>query len=122
MAETGDEETAKNCGPCARALWSNVLGSIGIPSTSGSVALQTGQAKIHIPETWIFARLPWKYAQRLYSRSAQSTVAEGHLRIDVWTSQPKSWPFDRLAAGKVDWLRTISSAGIVWLAGPCCIL
>jgi hypothetical protein len=46
-----------------RALWSNVLGSIGIASTSGSVELQTGQNKIHIPATWIFALLPWEYAQ-----------------------------------------------------------
>ena len=53
VAKSRDEETANSCGPCARALWSNVLGSIGIPSTSGSVELQTGQAKIHIPATWI---------------------------------------------------------------------
>ena len=121
LANTRDEEMTKSCGPCV-ALWLTVLGSIGIASTSGSVELQTCQAKIHIPATRIFALLPWEYAQRLYSRSAQSTVAERHLRIDVWTSQPKSCPIGRLAACKVDWLRTISSTGTVWLAGPCCIL
>ena len=78
VAKTKDEETAKSCGPCARALWSNVLGSIGIASTSGSVELQTGQTKIQIPATWIFALLPWEYAQGLYSRSAQSAGAERH--------------------------------------------
>ena len=36
-SKTRDEETAKSCGPCARALWSNVLGSIDIASSSGSV-------------------------------------------------------------------------------------
>ncbi|CRL31145.1 unnamed protein product [Penicillium camemberti] len=40
VAKATDEETAKSCSPCARALWSNVLGSIEIASTSGSVELQ----------------------------------------------------------------------------------
>ncbi|CAP79431.1 hypothetical protein PCH_Pc19g00150 [Penicillium rubens Wisconsin 54-1255] len=62
-AKTTDEETAKSCSPCARALWSNVLGSIEIASTSGSVELQTGQAKIHISAAWIVAFLPWEYAE-----------------------------------------------------------
>ena len=51
---TRDEETAKSCGPCARAL-SNFLGYIGIASSSGSVELQTGQDKTHIPATWMLA-------------------------------------------------------------------
>jgi len=55
VAKTRDEETAKSCGPCARALWSNFLGYIGIASSSGSVEFRTGQAKIHKPATWIFA-------------------------------------------------------------------
>ncbi|CAG7981805.1 unnamed protein product [Penicillium nalgiovense] len=77
LANSRDEETAKSCGPCV-ALWLNVLGSIGIASTPESVELQTGQTKIHIPATWIFALLPWEYAQGLYSRSAQSAGAERH--------------------------------------------
>jgi hypothetical protein len=44
LAKTRDEEMTKSCGPCV-ALWLTALGSIGIASTSGSVELQTGQAK-----------------------------------------------------------------------------
>jgi hypothetical protein len=36
VAKTRDKETAKSCGPCARVLWSNVLGYIKIASSSGS--------------------------------------------------------------------------------------
>lgn len=37
VAKPRDEETAKSCDSYARALWSNVLGSIEIASSSGSV-------------------------------------------------------------------------------------
>jgi hypothetical protein len=60
VANTGDDGTANSCGPCARALWSNV-GSIGIASSSGSVEFQTGQTENHIPATRVFALLPRGY-------------------------------------------------------------
>ena len=50
-----DEETAKSCGPCARALWSNILGSIGIAPSSGSVEFRQ-------------VRLRFTYLGRGYSR------------------------------------------------------
>jgi hypothetical protein len=37
VAKTRDAETAKSCGSCTRALWSNVRGYIEIASSSGSV-------------------------------------------------------------------------------------
>ncbi|CAP79478.1 hypothetical protein PCH_Pc19g00620 [Penicillium rubens Wisconsin 54-1255] len=103
VAKTRDEETAKSCGPCARALWSNVLGSIGIASTSGSVELQTGQTKIQIPATWIFALLPWGYMRDCSVDQLSRLGRRGrHLRLNDCTSQPKSCLFDRLAGCKVD--------------------
>lgn len=120
VANTGDEGTAKSCGPCARALWSNV-GSIGIASSSGSVESQTGQAKVHIPATGIFALLLWEHTQWLYSRSASRLLWRRPRRTDTWTSQPEARPFDRLAGWYSGW-RTTFSTGTFWLAGPRCIL
>ena len=37
VAKNRDEETAKRCDSCARATWSNVLVSMEIASSSGSV-------------------------------------------------------------------------------------
>lgn len=55
VAKTRYKETAKSCGSCALALWSNVLGSIENRIIFKISGIQTCQAKVHIPATWIFA-------------------------------------------------------------------
>ncbi|CDM38607.1 unnamed protein product [Penicillium roqueforti FM164] len=51
VAKTRYKETAKSCGSCALALWSNVLGSIENRIIFKISGIQTCQAKVHIPAT-----------------------------------------------------------------------
>jgi hypothetical protein len=121
VAKSRDEETAKSCGPCACALWSNVLGSIGIASPSRSVKFQTGQTK-------------FTYLQRAYSRICLGDTHMGctvdqlslllrrrDLRIDTWTASLSLVSLVGWLVGTVN-PRTVSFTGTVWLVGPRCIL
>jgi hypothetical protein len=119
VANTGDEGTAKSCG-CARALWSNA-GSIGIASSSGSVEFQTGQAKVHIPATGIFALLLWEHKQWLYSRSASRLFGGDLVAQTLGPASLRLIPLIGWLVGTVDGESTFST-GTFWLAGPRCIL
>lgn len=122
VAKSRKEETAKSCGPCACALWSNILVSIGIASPSKSVEFQTGQAK-------------FAYQRRAYSLfclgdthmcctvdQLSLLLRRRDLRIDTWTASLTLVFLIGWLVGTVDLQRTISFTGTVWLAGSRCIL
>jgi hypothetical protein len=113
-----DEETAKSCDSCARALWPNVLGSFEIVSSSRSmrqVRLRFTYLDVDIRTfSWIthrgrtidqLSRLLWRRPRR----------------TDTRISQPKSCLFGRLAGKHGGW-RTTFSTGAFRLAGPQCII
>jgi hypothetical protein len=83
VARIRDEETAKSCGPCARALWLNVLGFLKLRRLQDQ---ETGQAKIHIPATWIF-ELSWECTHGLYSTVDELSrlLWRRPRRTDNWT-------------------------------------
>jgi hypothetical protein len=121
VAKSRDEETAKGCGPCACALWSNVLGSIGIASPSRSVKFQTGQTK-------------FTCLRRAYSRFCLGDTHMGctvdqlslllrrrDLCIDTWTASLSLVSLVGWLVGTVN-PRTVSFTGTVWLVGPRCSL
>jgi hypothetical protein len=121
MANTRDAETAKSCGSCARALWSNVRGSIEIASSSGSVSFQTGRTK-------------FTYLRRAYARICLGDTHMGctvdqlslllrrrDLRIDTWTASLSLVSLVGWLVGTVN-PRTVSFTGTAWLVGPRCIL